>query len=201
MKQINLTAHFGSSTTTDSYTLTVKSSTNGKLSTGNIVLNGSNMKANFSSTAIPDSGYYFVDWTDINGAITSHITDPTITFVDEYITSDRSITANFDKIQTTDFNVYTYTSSKVDITTDLTTSGYAYQTHTNPTTINLDADDFNRLYIQVPKDKTVTSIYSTGTSNDYIGNAKTITVGVDSILYKVQFGSGLTADTLKITIK
>lgn len=200
MKQINLTAHFGSSTTTDSYTLTVKSGTNGKLSTGNIVLNGGNMKANFSSTAIPDSGYYFVDWTDINGDSQTQITDATITFADEYITADRSITANFDKIQTTDFNVYTYTGT-ADITTDLTTSGYAYQTHKNPTTINLDADDFNRLYIQVPKNKTVTSIYSTGTSNDYIGNAKTITVGTDSILYKVAFGSGLTADTLKITIK
>lgn len=200
MKQINLTAHFGSSTTTDSYTLTVKSSTNGKLSTGNIVLNGSNMKANFSSTAIPDSGYYFVDWTDINGAITSHITDPTITFVDEYITSDRSITANFDKIQTTDFNVYTY-AGKADITTDLTMSGYSYQTHKNPTTINLDVDELNYLYVQVPKDKTVTSIYSTGTSHDYIENAKTITVGTDSILYKLEMGSGGTADTFKITIK
>ena len=200
MKQINLTAHFGSSTTTDSYTLTVKSGTNGKLSTGNIVLNGSNIKANFSSTAIPDSGYYFVDWTDINGDSQTQLTDATITFADEYITADRSITANFDKIKTTDFNVYTY-AGKANITTDLTTSGYAYQTHTNPTTINLDVDELNYLYVQVPKDKTVTSIYSTGTSNDYIENAKTITVGTDSILYKLEMGSGGTADTLKITIK
>jgi hypothetical protein len=200
MKQINLTAHFGSSTTTDSYTLTVKSGTNGKLSTGIIVLNGSNMKASFSSTAIPDSGYCFVKWTDINGDTQSDITDATITFVDEYITADRSITANFDKISTTEFNVYTYIG-KADITTDITISGYPYQTHTNPTTIDLEADSFIYLYIQVPKNKTVTSIYSTGTSNDYIGNAETIAVGTDSILYKLEYGSGETADTFKITIK
>lgn len=200
MKQINLTAHFGSSTTADSYTLTVKSGTNGKLSTGNIVLNGSNMKANFSSTAIPDSGYCFDYWTDINGASQTQITDATITLTNEYITADRSITAKFKEIQTTDFNVYTYIG-KADITTDLTTSGYPYQTHTNLTTIDLEADSFIYLYIQVPKNKTVTSIYSTGTSNDYIGNADKIAVGTDSILYKVEYGSGETADTFKITIK
>lgn len=210
MKQINVTAHFGSSATTDSYTLTVKSGTNGKLSTGNIILNGSNMKVNFSTTAIPDSGYYFINWTDSSSA--TSITSSTLNFDSEYVLADRSLIANFEKIVNVGYTIY-YCLSNQEITdsdlSNLDTTKYpnkeiiSVDNSTGKTPYELALEMTNAvkvIHIQVPAGKQVTSIKSTITSDEFIANVNKSIVGDNSTLYRLVFPNE-TADSFKIIIQ